>query len=101
MRNEWAHSVFVRGFGLTLLKAGPIPLPAVVGVWCCNNWPLEKKEMRRKALLKESQFILMELHNVPIFEVIQWNVPGSCSVMLAINEQETFKCPVEHFFQWC
>lgn len=48
MRNEWAHSVFARGFGLTLLKAGPIHLPAVVGVRCCNNWPLEKRKREER-----------------------------------------------------
>lgn len=57
MRNDWVHLVFARGFGLTLLKAGTIHLPAVDDVRCCNNCPLEKKE-KRKGLLTESQFIL-------------------------------------------
>lgn len=47
MRNDWIHLVFARGFGLTLLKADTIHLPAVDDVRCCNNCPLEKKKKEK------------------------------------------------------
>lgn len=40
--------MFAHGFGLTLLKAAPIHLPAVVGVRRCYNCPLGKRKKRRK-----------------------------------------------------
>lgn len=44
MRNDWVRLVFALGFGLTLLKASTIHLPAVDDVRCCNNCPLEKRK---------------------------------------------------------
>lgn len=59
LKNEWTHLVFVRGFGVAILKAAPIRLPAVLGVRRCNNCPLEKRKRKEKGL-----FILLVLHRI-------------------------------------
>lgn len=46
---KWLAALSVcSGFGLILLKPGPIHLPAVVSVGLCNNSPLKKRKMAIK-----------------------------------------------------
>lgn len=79
VKNDWACSVFARGFGLTLFKAAPIRLPAVVGVRRCNNGGKKKK---RRISVNSSYWRITG-------NVTKWIVPKSSSERFAIKHWVT------------
>lgn len=76
VKNDWACSVFGRGFGLTLFKAAPIRQPAVVGVRRCNNGGKKKK---RRISVNSSYWRITG-------NVIKWIEPKSSSERFAIKQ---------------